>query len=288
MEPLQAGRVVNLEVGREVPFGYFLTDGDQEVLLHETEANRELASGETITVFLYRDKKDRLAATMTIPNVSKDTYEWLPVVEVRKSLGVFLDIGIKRDVLLSIDDLPEKFELWPKISDKLYCCLQLDKKGRLLAKRADEERMDGLTRPAIEAWFNHAFTGTIYRLVWTGSFMISDDGIQGFIHESEQEQEQRLGKKVTGRVIGVKEDGSVNVSLLPRKQERMGEDAEAILSHLQSRGGPMPYTDRTHPDDIQKIFGISKGAFKRALGRLMKERKVYQKDGWTHINKEQD
>lgn len=288
MEPFQAGIVVDLEVGREAPFGYFLTDGDQEVLLHETETDRDLVEGETVTVFLYRDKKDRLASTMTIPAVSMDTYEWLSVVEVRKNLGVFINIGIKRDVLLSFDDLPERFELWPKIGDKLYCSLQLDKKGRLLAKLADEEKMDEITHPATEAWFNHEFIGTIYRLVWTGSFMISDDGIKGFIHESEQEQEPRFGKKVAGRVIDVKEDGTVNVSLLPRKQERMGDDAEAILSYLQNRGGPMPYTDRTHPDDIKAIFGISKGAFKRALGRLMKEKKVYQKDGWTFINEERD
>lgn len=287
MESMQAGTVVNLEVGREAPFGYFITDGEQDVLLHETEVDGELTEGETVSVFLYRDKKDRLAATMTIPDVLIDSYEWSPVVEVKKNLGVFIDIGIKTDVLLSMDDLPERFELWPKTGDKLYCALKLDKKGRLLAKLVDEEKMDGITSRATKEMFNQEITGTVYRLVLTGSFFISNDNIKGFIHESEQKQEQRLGKKVTGRVIDVKEDGRVNVSLLPRKQERIDEDAESILGYLLDRGGTMPYTDKTHPDDIKAKFGMSKGAFKRCIGKLMKDKKVYQKDGWTFAKDEQ-
>lgn len=283
---MQAGDILNLTVVREAPFGYFLTDGAREVLLHETETERALALDEAVTVFLYRDKKDRLAATMTIPEVTTDTYVWLSVVGVKKPTGVFVDIGIKRDVLLSVDDLPESFECWPTIGDRLYCSLKLDKKSRLLAQPARGDVIEDLMKPAEEDRFNQAITGTLYLLAWTGSFMISDEGLKGFIHESEQTEIQRLGKKVTGRVIDVKEDGSVNVSLRPRTYERMDDDAEAILSYLQKRGGPMPYTDRSHPDDIRAIFGISKGAFKRALGRLMKERKIYQKEGWTYIDKE--
>ena len=105
------------------------------------------------------------------------------------------------------------------------------------------------------------------------------------MHESERSVEPRLGELVKGRVIGVKEDGSLNGSLLPRTHERLDEDAEGILTYLESRGGSMPYWDKSDPEDIQKRFGMSKAAFKRALGRLMKEGKVSQADGWTTVKK---
>lgn len=284
MKPLQAATVVDLEVVREAPFGYFLSDGTQELLLHETETTGTLNEGQTVKVFLYRDKTGRLAATMTIPVVVIGSYAWLSVVEVKKNLGVFLDIGIKKDILLSKDDLPARFSQWPVVGDKLYCTLTTDKKNRLLAQPAEEDKIAEISHPASESLFNKQITGTVYRLIDTGASFISDEGIRGFIHESEQKEEQRLGGRITGRVIHVKEDGTVNGSLLPRKHERIDEDAEMLFTYLLNRGGSMPYTDKTHPDDIKKLFDMSKGSFKRALGKLMKEKKVYQKDGWTRIS----
>ena len=101
-----------------------------------------------------------------------------------------------------------------------------------------------------------------------------------------RKEEPRLGEKVEGRIIDVKEDGTVNVSLIPRKQEAMDEDAEIILAYLASRNGTMPYGDKSAPEDIQERFNLSKASFKRALGRLMKEGKVYQEDGWTYLKAE--
>ncbi|HEU5139467.1 MAG TPA: S1-like domain-containing RNA-binding protein [Bacillales bacterium] len=288
MSKLQAGIIIELEVIREAPFGYFLTDGEQDVLLHETEMERGLAEGETVEVFIYQDKKGRLAATMTLPEVVIGSYDWATVVEVKNHLGVFVDIGIKKDMLVSMDDLPDEFENWPQIGDEMYCTLKVDKKAGLLGRPATEDQIEEIWQPASESWFNQEVSGTVYRLVMTGSFVITREGLKGFIHESEQKGKSRLGQKVSGRVIGVKEDGTINVSLLPRNHERMGDDAQKIYTYLQGRKGPMPYGDHTHPDDIQAKFNMSKGAFKRALGRLMKEKKVYQKDGWTHLNSERE
>lgn len=72
------------------------------------------------------------------------------------------------------------------------------------------------------------------------------------------------------------------MSLLPRKQDALSVDAEEILTYLRSRNGAMPYGDKSDPDDIRERFHLSKAAFKRALGHLMKNGKVYQKDGWTY------
>ncbi|WP_085524189.1 CvfB family protein [Tuberibacillus sp. Marseille-P3662] len=283
MEELHAGAVRTLYVEREVSFGYFLKSDNEEVLLHEYEIEDNIVEGDFVTVFLYHDKKGRLAATMTIPDVTFDTYQWLPVVTVKRKLGVFIDIGINKDILLSLDDLPDHNSMWPNVEDELYCALKLDKKGRLLAKLADEQEIATLAKDATSEMFNQDITATIYRMIPSGSFFITKDGIKGFIHHSERKQEPHLGEKVMGRIIEVKDDGTVNVSLLPRKQESIDTDAELIFSYLVNHGGSMPYGDRTSPDDIKAIFNMNKAPFKRALGRLMKEKKVYQQDGWTYV-----
>jgi predicted RNA-binding protein (virulence factor B family) len=287
MNRLLPGSVVTLRVKKKVPYGYWLTNGKEEVFLQGKEATKELVVNEAVEVFVFRDRQERLAATMTMPKVTNERYDWVEVVEVVPKLGVFVNIGISKDVLVSIDDLPPLKELWPQLGDQLYCSLKTDKRGRLLAKLATEEVMNSIAVRATETEFNKNIRGRIYRLIKAGSFMISDVGYLGFIHESERREEPRLGQFVEGRIIGVKEDGTVNVSLLPRKHESIDEDAEKIYQYMESRGGAMPYSDKSDPDDIQARFNMSKAAFKRALGRLMKENKVYQEDGWTYFTKNQ-
>lgn len=160
--------------------------------------------------------------------------------------------------------------------------LKVTNRGRMFAKPAPEDIISELFIDASEDLMNKELTGTVYRLIASGSFVITDDGIRCFIHPSERKEEPRLGSRVTGRVIQVKEDGSVNLSLLPRKQDAMSVDAECILTYMRTRNGAMPYSDKSQPDDIRERFNMSKAAFKRALGHLMKNGKVYQENGWTY------
>lgn len=283
---MKPGTVQTLKVVREAPFGYFLSDGDTDVLLHSTEVNDEIELEQQLEVFLYQDQKGRLAATTTIPSIQLGKYDWAEVVEVKQHLGVFIHIGIKKDILISKDDLPELFHLWPRVGDRLYSSLKLDKKERLFGLLGTEEVMKKIAVPASKDLFNKNVTGIVYKLLLVGSFVITKEGYIGFIHESERETEPRLGQEISGRVIDVKADGSINLSLLPRAHEQMDDDARRIYEYLLSRAnGSMPYGDKSHPDDIKKRFDMSKSAFKRALGKLMKEGKVSQKDGWTKIIK---
>ena len=98
--------------------------------------------------------------------------------------------------------------------------------------------------------------------------------------------EPRLGEKVEGRIIDIKEDGTINVSLLARKEEALDLDAERIYEYLLSRNGAMPFSDKSMPEEIQERFQLSKGAFKRALGKLLKEGQIYQEDNWTYVKKD--
>lgn len=284
---LEPGTVVDLTVVREAPFGYFLTNGEEDVLLHHSEVPESFYPDQKQTVFLYQDHQGRLAATLTIPQIRKGQYGWAEVVEVNKNLGVFIHIGINKDLLVSKDDLPELFQLWPRKGDKLYCSMKTDKKNRLFGKMANEEIMRELSVRADQRVFNKNVKGTVYRLLLEGSLFMTEEGYLGFIHQSERKEEPRLGQWVEGRVVAVKEDGTVNVSLLPRAFEMIEEHAGQIYSYLKTRGGSMPYTDKSEAEDIRKRFSISKASFKKALGKLMKEGKIIQKDGWTHI-KDQD
>ncbi|MCM3110309.1 CvfB family protein [Lederbergia lenta] len=280
---MEAGTVVNLSVVRKAPFGYFLSDGEEDVLLHETEASSEVSLDQELEVFLYQDHEGRLSATSIIPNVQVGKYDWVEVVGVKKNLGVFVDIGLKKDILVSMDDLPELDHLWPNVGDRLYCTLKLDNKERLFGKLGTEDVMRDLSIPAERNQFNKNITGTVYRLLLAGSFIITAEGYMGFIHESERVSEPRLGQQIEGRIIDVKEDGSVNVSLFPRSYEQMDIDAEKVYNYVVGRGGSMPYSDKSLPEEIKQRFDMSKGAFKRALGKLMKDGKITQREGWTHI-----
>ncbi|SNT48630.1 hypothetical protein SAMN05444672_13227 [Bacillus sp. OK838] len=285
MQKIQAGLAVELEVERKADFGWFLTDGSEDVLLHHSEMNEgtELELGDEVTVFIYHDKQARLTATMKIPEIQIDQYGWAEVVNVKRKLGVFVNIGLSKDILVSLDDLPNIDRLWPEVGDRLYVSLKTDRNDRLFGKLATEDVIQEIAVTApLKGIRNTTVKGNVYRLLMVGSFFVSEEGYRCFIHESERKEEPRLGELVEGRVIDSKEDGTLNVSLFPFKQDLMGEDADVIFTYLMNRGGAMPYGDKTPPDDIQFHFGLSKGAFKRALGKLMKEEKIYQEEGWTY------
>ncbi len=113
-------------------------------------------------------------------------------------------------------------------------------------------------------------------------YILTDDLYIGFIHPSERFQEPRLGEKVVGRVIGVRPDGVLNLSLKPRSHEVISDDALMILTFLErANDHQIPFTDKSSPDEIKQTFGISKAQFKRALGHLMKQKLIKQEDGKT-------
>jgi uncharacterized protein len=280
------GQTVTLTVARKAEFGYFLTDGYEDVLLHMNEADREYDEDESVEVFLYVDSEGRTSASTTIPEVAIGKYAWLKVVDSNPNVGVFLDIGIKKDLLLGIDDLPVHKSVWPKAGDLVYVTLRVNNNFLLYAKLATDPIIESISTKATRKDFNKNIQGHIYRTAKVGSWIYTIEGFKGFIHESQRQEEPRLGQMVEGRIVDVKEDGTVNVSLLQRKQDAQDLEAERIFEYLMSRNGAMPFNDKSMPEDIQERFQLSKGAFKRALGKLMKEGRVYQEGSWTYVKKD--
>lgn len=283
MDELKAGNVVTLHFSHKAPFGYFLTDGKQEILLHENDLTGPVDEGANLTVFLYQDHEGRLAATMHLPKIQMGRYDWATVASMHKKYGVFVDIGIRKDILLSKDDLPDEWPDWPAAGDKVYCSLKLDKKDRLFIRLADESIMKVISLPAPSDSLNKEFDATVYRKMLDGVHVITSEGYLGFIHFRETTGRLRLGERVHTRVIEVKDSGNLNLSMRPRSYEEIGPHAEAILNYMTGRGGAMPFTDKSLPEDIRKQFGISKGDFKKALGRLMREKKLVQEKGWSYL-----
>lgn len=280
------GQVAQLTVARKAEYGFFLTDGSEDVLLHINETDQDYEIGERIEVFLYMDAHGRISATTTIPEVSVGRYGWLQVTDVKAGVGVFLDMGIQKDLLLGEEDLPAHKSVWPQVGDMVYTTVRVSRNNLLYARLASDQVIQADSIQADSKDFNKNVQGYIYRTAKVGSWIYTLEGFKGFIHESQRQEEPRLGQKVEGRIIDIKDDGTINVSLLARKQEAVEQDAELIFDYLQSRNGAMPFSDKSLPEDIYERFHLSKGAFKRALGTLMKQDKVYQEGSWTYIKNE--
>nr|WP_280771044.1 S1-like domain-containing RNA-binding protein [Salipaludibacillus daqingensis] len=286
MTKLIPGMIEDLTVERVIDTGYVLSQGKQEVLLHKNEAKQELMKGQEVEVFLYEDKKGQLVASTTIPEVTLGTYDWAQVVDVVDNLGVFIHIGLPKDILVSKDDLPLLQEVWPKRGDHLFVKLDHDRRGKLIAKPVTEEIINQERDQAPKDLLNETKSGHIYRAAKVGSFLITEEGYRGFIHESERKQEPRLGQLVNGRVIGVKDDGTLNMSLRPLILQSRDQDAQQLLDIIEKNNGKIPYTDQSSPDEIREKFQLSKAAFKRAMGKLLKEKKIVQENGFTYLTEE--
>ncbi len=287
---LEAGTIRKLEIARDVsPNGYFLTDGYDEVLLHYSEVIGTVAVGDQVEVFLFHDTQDRLSATMKEPLIRLGELALLEVADIHPRFGCFLEMGLGRQLLLPVRELPEWTEARPKKGDRVFVTLAHDKQGRLTAKLAGERELAEHAFPAPTTWRNEWVDARVYKTLQDSTFVLCDGGVLGFgaigmIHESERTRSLRLGEQVNCRVTFVREDGRVNLSMRAAKHVGQVEDADRILAYLKERpNGSMPYSDETPADIISEKFGISKGAFKRAIGKLMKDGLVEQQGSWTKL-----
>ncbi len=282
MTELQSGSITKLEVIDREGSRWVLNHDEERILMNVSDAEETVQIGDFVEVFLYVNRRKELTATMEMPNMTIDAFGWAKVIRTEPREGVYVDIGSSFEVLVNGADLPQIKKLWPQPGDELYMTLRKDLGGNIFGRLATEERVMERVGFAEPSLFNADVTARPYRLLPVGSFMLTiPENYRIFVHESERKAEPRLGEELKVRVIDVHDDGTMNGSLLPRVEERLSGDSEVIYTYLMEIGGKMPFTDKSSPDEIREMFDMSKGAFKRALGRLMRERKVIQEDGWT-------
>lgn len=278
------GQTISAIIVEESERFYFLQKGEDLLRLDKTEGEHTV--GDVVTGFVYADKDDHRRLTTLEQKATNEHYGWGTVTAVRKDLGAFVDTGLPgKDVVVSLDDLPLEKDQWPKVGDQLYVKLIIDRKERIWGHLAWHEDFWNLAGPGYDNMQNQDLRAIVYRNKESGTFVyLPDNNMLGFIHPNERFSAPRVGQELQVRVIGFrKEDRSLNLSAKPRAYEMLDADSQMILAYLQSMGGKMAFNDKSNPDEIKATFGISKGQFKKALGGLMKAKKIKQSPEGTEL-----
>ena len=266
---IELGKTQELEIVRTKEFGVYLSEkaGDEAaVLLPKKQVPAGAKIGDKVTVFIYKDSSDRLIATTGTPKLELGQCAVLEVKDVAK-IGAFLDMGLEKDLLL-----PFKEQTHPvRKGEKCLVCLYADKSHRLAATMKVYSHMSNQSPYKAEDWVE----GTIYEINENiGAFVAVDNKYYGLIPKKEMYGKFREGDTVKARVMRVREDGKLDLCVRERSYVQMGSDAELVLKVIDEFDGVLPFNDKARPETILREFNMSKNAFKRAVGRLLKEGKV--------------
>lgn len=266
---IEVGKIQTLSVIRSKDFGIYLGEKDQPgetVLLPRKQVPDGLKAGGEIEVFIYRDSEDRLIATVNRPYITAGEIGVLTCVSVSR-IGAFMSCGLERDVLLPYKEQTTKVEEGREYPVYMY----VDKSGRLCLTMRLYSHLS-LQSP-YQA--NDSFQGMIYEYKENmGAFVVVDGQYSGLIANRELFRKVHVGDRIEGRVLKVREDGRLDLSMRRPAYLQMDEDSEIIFRRIQELGGSLPFTDKASPDVIRAEFGMSKNEFKRAVGRLLKEGRI--------------
>lgn len=274
--------VAVLKVVRQSEMGAFLDaetgNTNDDILLHKTQQTAEVAVGDEVTVFLYLDPKHRLTASMRIPKLKEGQIARMRVINVSKD-GAFLDVGAERGIFMPYAGMRGKLQIGEVVWAKLYT----DKSGRLAVTMKVEDEMRRASVKAENVHIGQQVKGSVYNITDSGAFLLTEERYIAFIANKEMVEKPRVGEELTARVTFIRPDGRINASLREAKEKAMVGDADKLIMFLQAHDGRMPYSDSSSPELIKGKFKISKAAFKRALGHLIKDGLVEQRDGWTFL-----
>ena len=271
----QLGRKQELVVVKTVDFGVYLGEDqnagmDERVLLPKKQVPENFNIGDKIEVFLYKDSRDRLIATVNIPKLMVGEVGFLKVSQVTK-IGAFLDWGLEKDILLPYKEQTRKV----REGEEVLAALYIDKSSRLAATMNVYEYL----HKDSEYKKDDIVTGMIYQTSDNfGVFVAVDNIYSALIPRKEVVGELRIGDTVQARVTGVKPDGKLDLSVREKAYLQIEKDAVKILQIIDSFDGVLPFTDRANPEVIKRETQMSKNEFKRAIGNLLKNGKIEIKE----------
>lgn len=282
---MHLGEIQTLKINRFVEFGAYLVDVDStangssvkngEVLLPKKQVPPEAKENDTIDVFLYKDSEDRMIATTIIPSLTIGKLCILTVKEVA-SIGAFLDWGLTKDLLLPFKEQTSEI----KVGDKILVTLYIDKSNRLCATMKVYEYLS--TDSPYQK--DDKVEGIVYELSRDfGTFVAVDNQYSALIPKNELFADYKPGDLITARVVNVREDGKLNLSTREKSYLQLDEDANVVFEALKANKGFLPYNDKSDPEIIKSKFNISKNAFKKAIGRLFKNKQITIEDDGIHI-----
>ena len=244
----------------------------ERVLLPKRYVRDDLKKGDALRVFVYLDSDDRPIATTDSPLLCMGEAKPLSVKEVSK-IGAFLDWGLPKDLFLPYGQMTERIRKDDVILVRLY----IDKSGRLAGSMKNLYPLLSSNPPYR---IGDEVKGRIYEFGHDfGTFVAVDDRYTAMIPRHEDLRDKRIGDVLSLRVCGIKEDGKLDVSTKKKLKEQIGEDAEAVLDIIESYGGVLPFSEKASSEVIFRETGLSKAAFKRAIGRLYKNRRITLEGG---------
>ena len=278
---IEIGKWNTLKVIRSKDFGVYLGEEGSKtadtVLLPRKQVGDDIKAGSVVDVFIYRDSQDRLIATTNKPLITLGEIKKLKVKSVT-GIGAFMDWGLEKDILLPFKEQTAKVSEGREYLVRMYT----DKSDRLCVSMKLYESLE-----PIEGYKDgDSFTGTVYEYKkGMGAFVAVDDKYSGLIHESELFNKVYVGDEVSGRIKKIREDGKADLMLREPAYIQMNEDSEMVYDIIKSYKGVLPFTDKADKELIKKEFGLSKNAFKIAVGKLLKDGKVEITDSTINIIK---
>ena len=272
---IELGKKQTLTVVKTVDFGVYLAEKDDKegkdsVLLPAKQVPAGTKAGDELTVFIYKDSKDRLIATTREPMLQVGQTAVLKVSQVTR-IGAFLNWGLEKDLLLPYHEQTTRMQEGKDVLVALY----IDKSQRLCATMKVYHYLSTRTPYVV----GDQVKGRVYQISENfGVFVAVDDKYSALIPAREAAGKYRPGEILDLRVTEVKEDGKMNVTDRQKAYLQIEEDAESVLSVIDEFAGVLPFDDKASPEVIKREFGLSKNAFKRAIGHLLKEGKIEIKE----------
>lgn len=270
---LRIGEYNTLIVDREKDFGFYLMDkqSKEDVLLPKSLAEgMGVEVGREVTVFIYRDSKDRPIATFKKPLAIVGDVAYLKVVH-QGEFGAFVDFGLDRDIFVPLKEQRYKLHTGKKYLFYIY----VDKTGRLAATTEVEPYIEVAEEGIFKV--GDEVTAMVFSKTPSGTLNVAIDAkYRGLVLPNEYYDEVHPGYEMQLRVKRLYEDGVIG--LTPRKTRLSERDElqEKIVAYMRKNGGFMEFNDKSNPEDIRATFGTSKNYFKMALGGLMKAGKLTQ------------
>ena len=280
------GRIQTLRVVKKTDFGVYLSDQGIEpdtsfvpdkkevvdvpsILLPKAQA-KDLTTGNTVEVFIYKDSEDRPIATTAKPFLTMGSLARLTVKEVT-GIGAFLDWGLAKDLFLPFKEQTFRVQK----GDSVLVSLYIDKSSRLCATAKVYNFLEANSPYQRE----DQVSGTVYEIIDAfGAYVAVDDRYSALVPKKELFTTLKPGEKISARVTKVQPDGRLVLSIREKSYLQMDTDSTLIYDTLVKAGGFLPYHDKTSPELIKAKFGLSKNAFKRAIGHLQKEGKLLIED----------
>ena len=264
---IQIGKKQCLNIVSRTDFGVYLGTKEEKVLLPVKQVPADVEIGDALTVFVYRDSQDRLIATTNTPKIELDRIAKLKVAQTSQ-IGAFLDWGLEKDLFLPFKEQTYKV----KLGDECLVVLYVDKSSRLCASM---RRVYNYLVPADCYEKDSQVSGTVIEINPDyGAYVAIDDKYYGMIPNNELFSKVNIGDRIEGRVVKVRDDGKLMIGLRKKAYLQMDDDSQFVLDEIKKRGGRLPFNDKASPELIRSQFNMSKNEFKRAVGRLFKERKI--------------